>query len=158
MADNLWRLTKTVPGSALPPDRKLAITKMTELFANSFAELDPEPIIAALATDATYVAQHILNDLEGREAIAENIRGRFARLREVLQVQPHLEMAEVDLPTSQVYPCVVGMSDGKPQQIYVLTLDQQDNIKRVSLYSVLPRPEDARRSGKTFGGKPIRLD
>jgi len=71
LADNLWRLTKTVPGAPLPPDRKLAITKMTELFASSFADLDPEPIIAALAADATYVAQHILNDLEGREAIAD---------------------------------------------------------------------------------------
>ena len=147
-------LKKPTDRKFLTQSEKIRIAEATERFSEGFSALDAEKIIAMLAEDIIYEGQHITHPIEGKPEVSQYIRNRFKILRE-RKTEPILELAEVTLPLIEDYPCAVGLDNGSPSMIFSLTLSEE--VTRIDLYSILPRPEDARRSGVIISNGKRRL-
>mgnify|MGYP001825148523 CR=1 FL=1 len=56
--------------------------ELYHLVAKAYTELDAELLIQALSDDCVYESQMVLVPLEGKEAIADLLRGKFKAIKE----------------------------------------------------------------------------
>lgn len=135
-----------VAGLPMDPSKVAAHDRMLRVIQSARAELDPERVIEALTDDAVYEAQAVLQPLEGREAIADYLRERFAFFKAISAERDlgEMRLARVDLPEAAGHPCLVLEADGERQALWVVSLSEDQRlITRIDILTVAPPPSAA---------------
>ncbi|MFM9816930.1 UNVERIFIED_CONTAM: hypothetical protein K0B97_03170 [Spiribacter pallidus] len=120
--------------------------EMLRMIQLARTSLNPEPIIETLAGEAVYEAQAVLQPLEGRDAIADYLRERFAFFEAIRRERDlgRMRLGRVDLPAAAEHPCLVLDADGERQALWVVSLsDDRRYITRVDILTAAPSPSAA---------------
>jgi hypothetical protein len=146
MIENLFYLGIVSGPDRLTPDQRITQWKLLGLIMHSRAKLDPELLIGALAADAIYESQNILNPLMGKPAIAEYLRARFDFFREISRTRDigRFVPGTVDLPAGSSYPCLFFEADEEHLALWVTKISKDHLIGRIDILTVAPHPTEAR--------------
>lgn len=119
--------------------------ELLEILKTTRATLDPEPLIPFLAEGIIYESQSILNALTGKESVTKHLRGKHKALRGMLGTRDvgKFIAATMDLPRGRQSPCLIFEVDGKWDATFHLTLDRDELISRIDIFTVLPPPHEA---------------
>jgi hypothetical protein len=135
-----------VPGAPLAADHRQRVLTVTRLHIRCRRTLDPEPLIARLASDVKYESQEHQDPIRGRDALAEYLRERYEFLRDIAATRDMGEwrLGEVDLPAAASHPCAIFLLGGKAAALHVIGATDEGLIGRIEILTIVPRPDQAR--------------
>mgnify|MGYP005668571585 CR=1 FL=1 len=115
-----------------------------KLVAEAYSNLDSELLIDALAEDCVYESQKVLARLEGKNAIADHIRGKFKTIEtgKAFVTASVRRVCRGAVFGALGQPCVV-LNQGDLGAVVLLELSDDGKIKRIDL-CVVPSPADTR--------------
>jgi hypothetical protein len=131
---------------------------LVEIYARAWNRLDFAVVEPYLDDQVVYESQEILSPLEGKLAVSEYLRAKFATIRKTIwKSQVYAEVGhcgtqdgiKVQVLSAEPFrPCVL-MAQGDPNKVLALVLlaTEADKIKRVDICTVVPHPSSAIRSG-----------
>lgn len=132
--------------------------ELVEIYAKAWNRLDFELLEPFLDDDVVYESQEVLSSLNGKAAVSEYLRGKFATIRKAIwRSQVYAEIGHCGtqdginiqvLSAEPFRPCIL-MAQGDPSKVLVLVLLDVESakIKRIDLCTVVPHPSSAIRSG-----------
>lgn len=125
-------------------DRSLNIIRDARLV------LDSDLITAQLTEDITYEAQSVLEPLNGINEVRSYLKERFAFFRNIAPFRDigAMYLGRVDLSKASDHPCLILKTSQGPQSLWVLELSEDDKIRRIDIFTVLPDPREARLINK----------
>ena len=141
-------MIKVVPGPKLPKRENLHQAWMTFHIAKARTALDADFIIDQLASDVVYESQNAIDAIQGKEAVADYLRRRFDFLRDLRTRQNIGEFLPgyVDIPKAKRHPCIIFRDEHYRQQaVWLLTLNEDNQITRIDICTIIPDPETAVR-------------
>jgi len=113
-------------------------------------KLDASALIKLLAEDVIYEAQEVLTPLVGKAAVSNYLTGRFEHFREVQDQQDigRFVHGSIDLPEAAKHPCIIVYdATNTALAVWVLKLNDKDQIKRIDILSKYPDPRTANPYG-----------
>lgn len=132
--------------------------ELVEIYARAWNRLDFEILGPFLDDGVVYESQEVFDSLDGKKAVSDYLRGKFATIRrtrwksEVYAEIGHCGTQDGNniqvLSAEPFRPCVL-MAQGDPQKVLVLVLlnVESGKIKRIDLCTLVPHPSSAIRSG-----------
>lgn len=147
----------TVAGNALNRDVWVKLASATLRYGSAVESLNIEPLRDLLSETVIYESQRVLNPLVGRDAVIDYLQGKFQALT-AANIAYNFVGGVVDLPSGQNTPCLIILRDGAREGLVVLTLDDADEVSRVDLISVAPRPQEARFADLSDPAGHVRYD
>jgi hypothetical protein len=115
-----------------------------KLVAEAYSNLDSELLIDALAEDCVYESQKVLARLEGKNAIADHIRGKFKTIEtgKAFVTASVRRVCRGPVSNTLGKPCVV-LNQGEVGAVVLLEISGEGKISRIDI-CVVPSPADTR--------------
>jgi hypothetical protein len=118
-----------------------------KIVAKAYLDLDPEPLIEALADDCIYESQKVIEPIVGKAKIEDFMRAKFQTISNSGAFVEASVRRVVSGPVIGAYgqPCVV-LKQGDTGAVVLLTLSDTNQIARIDL-CIVPTPADTELIG-----------
>ena len=122
-------------------EEKILLNRL-KLVAEAYSSLNAELLIGALAENSTYISQWVMEDLEGKDAIAKYIREKFKTIKKHgISITCSLRRVLSGPFNAIGKPCIVMCTDEGDECVILVDLSDEDQIERI-LLCFAPGPSD----------------